>query len=455
MSSLQPRNKDVFNEAACTRCGDCFHRCPELQLPIDIAKQEIANLIEAKESLHILWHCTTCFSCNLYCPYDCKPYQLILERWNDLYIKRGAPPIYRFVCPTIEGNIWHMLQTLMPKEERVWIRRWMTQQPKDTILLIGNYIHLLPFVVGDSKLLSYFTPVDLLDHWEGGAYLYQSGYLDVVKRIAERCKRDFDQWEVKAIVPLLDAVHWMLKDVHPNEMGVTTVQEVLNFHKWLLNKIQANEITLPNSLNMKVTVHDNCYSKAGNGEYWDTPREILTLAGCEIVEMIHIRADSLCCGFGSGASWKRNINITFDILNTSYKKFQEAEATGADALVSYCGGCLYLLWAAKELFGSEIDIYHSVEIVRQAMGEQVAHPESRVDRAWDLIAIITYHLILSLFRRNFWIKEISFKEKPWEPRRFLVLSFIRRLFDFQIIRKLYKNIFRLILPKMVTKRRWK
>jgi len=39
---------------------------------------------------------------------------------------------------------------------------------------------------------------------------------------------------------------------------------------------------------------------------------------------------------------------------------------GADAPVTYCGGCLYLLRAARELFGYNIPIFHSMELVRYA-----------------------------------------------------------------------------------------
>ena len=341
-----PRNETVFNESLCTKCGECFHKCPELKLPLEIAKQEINNLIEGKTSHYVLSHCTTCFSCNILCPNDCKPYQLILERWNDLYKQRGAPPIYRFVCPTLEHNLWQMLQVFMTKEEQILVKRWMTQTPKESILLIGNYLHLLPFVFGNSRILENFTPVDLLDHWECGAYLYQGGYLNVVKHIAEKCKQDFKEWGVKQIVPALDAVHWMLTSVHPDEMGVSHNCSIINFHDLLLDKIQQGEILLRKELKMNTTVHDNCFSKAGGGKYWDSPRQILELSGCKIVEMKHNRAQSLCCGFGSGASWKNPLRIIFDILIVSERKFQEAEATRADAMVTYCGGCLYLLWAS-------------------------------------------------------------------------------------------------------------
>ncbi len=449
---LVPHNDSVFNESNCTRCGECFHKCPELKLPLDIAKQEISNLIEGETSQYVLSHCTSCFSCNLLCPNDCKPYQLILERWNDLYKQRGAPPIYRFVCPTLEHNLWLMLQVFMTKEEQILVKQWMSQTPKESILLISNYLHLLPFVFGNSKILESFTPIDLLDHWECGAYLYQGGYLNVVKHIAEKCKQDFKEWGVRQIIPALDAVHWMLSNVHPNEMGVSHNCDIINFHDLLLDKIQKGEIRLRKDLKMSTTVHDNCFSKAGGGKYWDSPRQILKLSGCKIVEMKHNRAKSLCCGFGSGASWINPLRIIFDILIVSERKFQEAEATRADAMVTYCGGCLYLLWASRELFGKKIGVYHIIEIIRMSMGETIDYPDSHVRRAWDLITIINYHFLMSLFKKPFWIEKMSLNGKILESERYLGLRILRKLFDVSLIRILYKKGFRIILPKMITSR---
>ena len=452
-SITDDRNTQIFNVDACTRCGECFHQCPELSLPIDVAKQEIESLINGNEGRYVLSLCTTCRSCNHFCPHDCKPYQLILERWNDLYNKRGAPYIYRFVCPTMDLNIWQLLDMFLTLEEKNWINDWMTRKPSGDVLLIGNYVHLLPFVIGGSRLLDYFTPVDLLDHWECGAYLYQGGYLDVVRRIGEKCRDDFQAWGVKTIVPLIDAVHWMITDVLPKEMNTPQDFKVVNFHQWLLEKIDQHEIQITHPLSLRVTVHDNCYSKAGGGQYWDPPREILKRTGCEIVEMEHIRECSLCCGFGAGASWTRPIHILFDIMHVAEKKIKEAEATGADAMVSYCGGCLYLLWTARELFGSKLDIYHIVEIQRMAMGEKLNYPKDHVRRAWDLIAIISYIMILSLFGSSFRIKEIALDKSPWRPRRFVLLKLIRKALGVPIIQTVYKKIFQVMVPLMKTKQK--
>ncbi|MHA1732928.1 MAG: (Fe-S)-binding protein [Promethearchaeota archaeon] len=454
---MSPRNRRVFDEEACTRCGKCFNECPELRLPLDLAKQQVEALIrlDTENATAVLNHCTTCFSCNLICPNDCKPYQLILENWNKLYRERGAPPIYRTVCPTMEKNIWQLLFALMPAEEARRVEEWMNTEPGEDILLVGNYTHLLSFILGESKILDSFTTVDLIDHWEGGAYLYQGGYLDVVERIAEKCRVDFDKWGVKRVTSVLDAVHHIFTVANPAEMGVQYSQEFRPLNQWLLEKVQSGEIALQEPVKMSVTIHDNCFSKTGGDAYWDPPRALLERAGCEIREMAHTRAESLCCGFGAGASWKQNFRIPFDMLATSLAKFREAEATGAEALVTYCGGCLYLLWAARELFQSKLKVFHHLEVVRMAMGEPVDRTlATHVRRAWDVIAIITYHLVLGLFKRPFWIREVSFGEHPLRRKRFLGLKILRKLFDLPLVRSLYRKIFLLLLPKLRTKRPW-
>jgi hypothetical protein len=352
----------------------------------------------------------------------------------------------------MENSIFQMLEKLMPEEERGLIDGWMPEKPTDTILLIGNFTHIYPFILGGSKLLNYFTPVDLLDHWEAGATLYQGGYLDVVKDIGEKCKQDFDTWNVKTVVPFLDAVEHMLTTAQPREMGVTFNQEILNFNQWLLTKIDEGEIKLTKNLDMKITLHDNCFAKAGGDVYWNRARELIKRTGCEILEMEHIRKDSLCCGFGAGASWTRNLSIPFDILHTGRAKFREAEATGAEAMVTYCSGCLYLLWAARELYQSRLKIFHHVELVRMAMGEEIdTNQEKHVKRAWDVIAIITYHIGLGFFSKPFKIEEISFKEEKWKDRRFLLLRILRKVLNTRVGRAVFRKVFLFLLPRLKKK----
>lgn len=445
-----------WHEDRCTYCGLCFHLCPVLEMPLVEAQEEIRRLCVSGEGSVVLKKCNSCMSCNLFCPEGANPYNLVLERWNELYQKRGAPPLYRFVCPTEEPNIWQLINLFLSPEERRWIDAWMDCTPgeKDTVLLIGNYTHLFPFIIGGSSLLEHFKPVDRIDQWEGGAYLYQGGYLDVVQRIARRTRDDFARWNVKDIVILTDAVHYLLTEVHPREMGISHEARCIPFHRWAAEKIEKGELALPAApLGISVAVHDNCYSKVLGGAYWDDPRYILEKCGCNVIEMKHSRADALCCGFGAGASWVRNMSIPFDIIWEGVKKFREAEETGAGAMVSYCSGCIYLLWATRELMGSSIDVYHSVELLRMAMGEKIPYPQAHIERAWDVIAIITYQLLRSLFQRNFFISSITYdtKRSTFIPRGRGLLGLIRRVLGIPLVRKVYAGIFRTLMPYITTR----
>ena len=442
--------KGIFREDLCDVCGKCLNLCPVMELPIDEAQAEVGRLLEGARSKHALSRCTSCMSCNLFCPVDAKPFSLIQQRWNERYKQCGAPPLYKFVCPTSSPNIWQLLNIFLTDEERGWISHWMDYEPMhgDEVLLIGNYLHLFPFIVGGSSLLDQFRPVDRLDQWEAGAYLYQGGYLDVVQKIAVQTKREFDTWGVKKIVPMLDAVHHLFTTVHPREMGVSHDQEFVNFTDWLLEKIETGAVELKHPVKKLVTVHDNCYSKAFGQTCWDSHREILKRCGCTLVEMRHNRENGLCCGFGKGASWTRNATLPFEIISEGARKFKEAEETGAQALVSYCGGCIYLLWAARELLGSPMDVYHSIEIVRMAMGETINYPQDHIRRAWDIIAIISYQLMISLFQKNFSIESLHYDEtrSTFMPKEFRILKTIRSLLDSSLFRRFYAALFRQIMP---------
>lgn len=348
-----------------------------------------------------------------------------------------------------------MLMALMPKGEKERVTKWMSQKPGETIFLIGNYTHLLSFILEDSKLLNYFTPVNLIDHWESGAYLFQGGYLDVVKQIGLNCKRYFDTHNVKEIVTMLDAVEYMMNVAHPNEIGVKFDQKITSLNKWLLDKLNDGTIKFEKKLNFSVTVHDNCYSKTNGELYWNTARDIIKRTGCNIIEMEHIKDKALCCGFGKGASSKKNFSIPFNILACTQIKFKEAEATGAEALVTYCGGCMYLLWAAKELFKSKLKVFHSIELVRMALGEEIdLDQKAHTERAWDVITIITYHLLLSLFKKRFYIEKLTFEEAPFKEKKFVFLRLMRKMLKPKAMRAIYRKIFLFMLKHFKSKRSW-
>ncbi|MEM2958881.1 MAG: 4Fe-4S dicluster domain-containing protein [Candidatus Jordarchaeaceae archaeon] len=62
-----------FKRDSCTECGDCLVKCPVMQLSPPEAKKEIRRLINSEKTKYVLAKCTTCFSCNIYCPQKADP----------------------------------------------------------------------------------------------------------------------------------------------------------------------------------------------------------------------------------------------------------------------------------------------------------------------------------------------------------------------------------------------
>lgn len=416
----------MFQRDRCDLCGDCLVRCPELELPREEAQEEIRRLVLGEASRHVLTGCSSCLSCNTYCTKGCQPYDLILARWHERYRRLGTPPIWKFVFPNRPDHLWRSLHALLPPRARRTVEGWMTARPTEEIFLPGSFFQLVPEVLEGSRLLDGLTVLALPGHWECGAYLHQGGHLDAVRRIGEMVRDDLDRWGVRRAVVGLDAVHLMFTRIQPEAYGIRFSQTFTDFHGSILRRIEEGGIRIERTLDRTVTVHDNCYAKAAGDRCFDQARGILEAVGARVVEMRHHRADALCCGFGRGAGWRTNLRIPLDILQGTARRLREAEETGAETLVTYCAGCFWLLLAARELVQSPVRVVHLVELLREAMDEPADFP--REDRAWDILAVMTWHILRNAAGRSFWIENVRAVLDPerWEKAPRPSLRALRR-----------------------------
>ena len=132
-------------------------------------------------------------------------------------------------------------------------------------------------------------------------------------------------YEVKRIVTACPHSYNTLKNEYP-ELGGT--YEVLHHTQYLKELYDAGRIKIGRDTykGTRITFHDPCYLGRANDVY-EVPRELLKLAGVELVEMKRNRRTSLCCGAGGAQMFKEpekgdmDINIlrTEDALETSPK----------------------------------------------------------------------------------------------------------------------------------------
>ncbi len=111
----------------------------------------------------------------------------------------------------------------------------------------------------------------------------------------------------------------------------------------------------------RVTVHDPCHLKRGQGVDRQTRRILEAIPGLEVVEM---EDSDLCCGGGGLYS------ITHPSLSRSMgeAKAQRILDTGADAVAAGCPGCILQIRASLTRTGSRMEVLHPVELLARSYG---------------------------------------------------------------------------------------
>jgi Fe-S oxidoreductase len=219
----------------------------------------------------------------------------------------------------------------------------------------------------------------------------EMGFRKEATQAAQNNIKAFEAAGVKTIVtPCSDCYH-TFKRLYPKS-GSTF--EVLHVVEYLDRLIKEGKIKFTKSVPLTVTYHDPCHlGRQGepyvawngqekkirnqihtweprrpryNGAYgiYDAPRNVLnSIPGITLVEMERIREYSWCCGAGGGCS------ETYPEFSawTAGERIAEANATGAEALVTACPWCEHNFKNAVDENGKSIKVYDIIDLVQQAL----------------------------------------------------------------------------------------
>jgi len=386
-----------FKDDQCDRCGVCFERCPVLELEKTRARQEIEALIHGQtDASLVLQQCVTCNACDFLCPQQADPYGLILERYSDQGRTDGLPYIARFIFPNEPENMWSTTRVLMDEDELVLVQSWEEnlKNPRKEVLLTGFYNNLLPYVVQTSLLDELKPAIVGSDSMFGiGEDAYRIGFLEEAQRLGRLAREKFQTMGIEKMYCFMVVEACMFTDVLPKKFGIDFDFEVDLLDNWILQRLKSGRIPVTNPLNMKVTVHDNCCGRYLDGVLQETTREIAEITGCSVVEMRHIRENALCCGWAGtvptlfGPTSGNPFHTLLNLLQSLYLRLQEAEETGAEALIVPCPGCCAFLSLIKVLTNSPLEIYLPIELAQLTSGEMPVHKHEH--RAWDILAVTT------------------------------------------------------------------
>jgi len=359
---------DKFDAKKCSLCGECFHQCPVMKLPLDKAKEEIKRLLNGEETTQVLRRCTSCFTCNFICPEKCNPTQLILDIWNDKSMRKGLPIRAMYFTPDSTLNFRTYILERLPEDEKALVKSWESREPCSEVFYPGCNWITMPYI-SRTKLLNGVNIRGSLNLCCGETY-YRTGQYDMVERAAKRLEAWHKQLGFKRMIIPCTAGRNMFTNVLP-KFGVKLNFEVQHMLPWLLDRIEKGEVKIVRPLNMTVTIQESCYGKFFSDEYLDIPRRLLQKIGATVVEEELCRQKSLCCGIGGGFSYYSAYH-PWDITRATIRTLRLAKKTRAQALAVYCAGCLQMLSVGQVVYPNRMPIYHIFELLQMAIGEEPA-----------------------------------------------------------------------------------
>jgi Fe-S oxidoreductase len=104
---------------------------------------------------------------------------------------------------------------------------------------------------------------------------------------------------------------------------------------------------------------------------YDPPRNVLKkIKGVEFVEMEKSRENSRCCGAGGGYKSAFGDFAT----NVAAERIRDAEAVGAEILVTCCPFCVLNLTQGAKKIGSKIQVMDLSQVLLQVTAPKVEAP---------------------------------------------------------------------------------
>ena len=330
----------------CFQCGKCDVYCP-WNMVRDFSIRKIIR--EATFGLteiegDDIWRCTTCGSCPSICPRGVGQIEI------GVAVRRVAAEYGMF--PESVAAVRNASASLVAEgnplnAQRVTRADWAEglsvssfAEEMDYLYFVGCYFaydpRLKKVAVATANILNKAgVSFGILGSKESccGESIRKTGAEQEFKNLAKGNIKTFIDHGVKKIIVSSPHCYHTFVNEYPEFM---VNFEVVHISQLLAELIEEGRLEFIGEYAKKVTYHDPCYLGRHNGVY-DEPRQVLQeVPGLELIEMPASRRDSLCCGGGGGRIWMETPkNERFSDL-----RLEQADATGAEVLVTSCPYCI-------------------------------------------------------------------------------------------------------------------
>jgi heterodisulfide reductase subunit D len=350
------------NIRLCLDCGKCTVVCPVAQHdpafnPRLIAQRRLSQNSQGSRD-ETIWSCLSCYMCVERCNYHVK-FPKFIHSLRAESLAEGA----QIQCS--HGEALQTMMRLMAREDLQqkrlgWLPNDISLSPQsDSLFFVGCApyfdvlfsdlgVNTLEGVKGALKLLNRAQiPFNIIaDERCCGRDLLLQGDRKGFAALAKANVEQFAHHGVKRIITNCPECYYTLKVDYPNMLGGTGI-EVVHLSQVIAPLVQSGKLSL-GKLAKRVTYQDPC-TLGRCSRIFDEPRQILgAVAGLELVEMEQSREKALCCG---ATSWLQCGAVNRQIQG---QRIAEAEASGAEILVTACPKCqIHLRCAQKNSDGKD------------------------------------------------------------------------------------------------------
>ena len=356
-----------FHPDKCTLCGECFHQCPVMELPLERSISEMKKLLDGKDAKTVLRRCESCMYCNQVCPEGVNPAYLIMNRWYEMYSDEGLPLRAEYYLPLSQKNFRTYVLDRLPEDEKALLESWKDETPTDEIFYPGCNWITVPYL-SRTKLMEGMDIRGSLDVCCGEMY-FRMGHFDELRQVAARLTAHYEKMGIKRMIIPCTAGYNLFTNILPR-FGARFSFTVKHFLPMLYERIASGELAVERPLGITATIQESCHAKFLGDEFMDIPRRLLSKIGVEVVEMEKSRDRMLCCGIGGGFSHPSAYH-PFDVLKSTVTAVMTARRARTDVVATYCAGCMQTYGTGRLGFPLfQTPTYHIMELVQMAIGEE-------------------------------------------------------------------------------------
>jgi Fe-S oxidoreductase len=345
-----PEGKRILT---CIQCGTCAGTCPYGE-HMDYPPRRIINLLRWGEIEEVfrsdsMLRCVSCYACMAKCPRGIRLSDVLLP-----LVKEQTLASLPDLPSELQKSLQNTLRYGNPMGESSRKRVQWTATAGTPIPLMAERgaqgVDVLWFV---ECYTSYYPRGQ--DGSRATARLFNALGIDfAILGNEEKCAGDCGQltWESGLFETLTDYNMEIFKkyrfarlvtgDAHAyNAFRIRYPLYGFNYEvehttPFFARHLESLKPKLKKRLDYTVTYHDSCCLGRRAGCYEEARALLQAIPGVKLVEMVHNRVNSICCGGGGGGMWLDTFFKSKGMERLSERRVKEAIASGANVLAVSC-----------------------------------------------------------------------------------------------------------------------